>query len=77
MGVAQRRCDVRHELLTQRALFFVLESMQKKGTLSQHFVMHVVPPLGVAGVGRCQGKRGVAMWGRELTGVVLLRGIWC
>ena len=29
MGVAQRRCDVRHELLTWRALFFVLESMQK------------------------------------------------
>ena len=34
-----------HEFLTQHALF-VLESMQKKGTLSQHFVTpRVVPPL--------------------------------
>ena len=31
---------MRHELLTQRALL----SQCKKGTLSQHFVTHVVPP---------------------------------
>ena len=37
----QRRCDMRHKLLTQHALF-ILESMQKKSTLSQHFVARVV-----------------------------------
>ena len=40
----QRRCDMRHELLTQRALFCIGVNA-KKGTLSQHFVTHVVPPL--------------------------------
>ena len=40
-----RRCDMRHELLTQCALFCIGVNA-KKGTLSQHFVMHVVPPLG-------------------------------
>ena len=34
-----------HEMLTQRALFFI-DSNTKKGTLSQQFVMHVAPPLG-------------------------------
>ena len=33
-----------HELLTQRALFCIGVNA-KKGTLSQHFVIHVVPPL--------------------------------
>ena len=33
-GSPQRRCGVH------------LESMQKKGTLSQHFVTHVIPHLG-------------------------------
>ena len=32
------RCGMCHELLTQRALFV-------KGTLSQHFMTRVVPPL--------------------------------
>ena len=41
---SQRRCNMRHELLTQRALFLYW-SQYKKGTLSQHFVTHVVPPL--------------------------------
>ena len=35
-----------HELLTQRALFCIGVKCKKKGTLSQHFVTHVVPPLG-------------------------------
>ena len=35
---------MRHELLTQRALF-VLGVNAKKGPLSQHFEMHVIPPL--------------------------------
>ena len=33
-----------HELLAQRALFCIGVDA-KKGTLSQHFFMHVVPPL--------------------------------
>ena len=40
----QRRYDMRHEMLTQRARFCI-GVMAKKGTLSQHFVTHVVPPL--------------------------------
>ena len=40
----QRRYDMRHEMLTQRALFCHCANT-KRGTLSQHFVMHVVPPL--------------------------------
>ena len=40
----QRRYDMRHEMLTQRAPFCI-GAMAKKGTLSQHFVTHVVPPL--------------------------------
>ena len=46
-GFAQRRYDMRHEMLTQRAPFCI-GAMAKKGTLSQHFVTHVVPPLGFA-----------------------------
>ena len=38
---------MRHEMLTRRAPFCI-GAMAKKGTLSQHFVTHVVPPLGVA-----------------------------
>ena len=38
---------MRHEILTQRARFCI-GVMAKKGTLSQHFVTHVVPPLHVA-----------------------------
>ena len=41
---AQRRYDMRHEMLTQRALF-CHHANTKPGTLSQHFVTHVVPPL--------------------------------
>ena len=37
---------MRHELLTQRAPFCI-GVMAKKGTLSQHFMTHVVPPLDV------------------------------
>ena len=52
---------MRHEMLTQRALFchrhemltqrapFCIGMVAKKGTLSQHFVTHVVPPLEVSG----------------------------
>ena len=40
----QRRYDMRHEMLSQRAPFCI-GAMAKKGTLSQHFVTHVVPPL--------------------------------
>ena len=35
---------MRHEMLTQRALF-CHHANTKPGTLSQHFVTHVVPPL--------------------------------
>ena len=35
---------MRHEMLTQRARFCI-GAMAKKGTLSKHFVTHVVPPL--------------------------------
>ena len=35
---------MRHEMLTQCAPFCI-GAMAKKGTLSQHFVTHVVPPL--------------------------------
>ena len=34
-----------HEMLTQRAPFCIGACDGKKGTLSQHFVTHVVPPL--------------------------------
>ena len=44
----QRRCDIRHELLTHRALFCI----GKMGMLSQHFVMHVIA-CGVWLVGLC------------------------
>ena len=37
---------MRHEMLTQRALF-CHRANTKRGTLSQHFVTHVVPPLGL------------------------------
>ena len=40
----QRRYDMRHEMLTQRALF-CHRANTKRGTLTQRFVMHVVPPL--------------------------------
>ena len=43
-GCTQRRYDMCHEMLTQRAPFCI-GMMAKKGTLSQHFVTHVVPPL--------------------------------
>ena len=33
-----------HEMLTQRAPFCI-GAMAKNGTLSQHFVTHVIPPL--------------------------------
>ena len=36
---------MRHEMLTQRALF-CHRANTKRGTLSQHFVTRVVPPLG-------------------------------
>ena len=36
---------MRHELLTQHAPFCI-GAMAKKGTLSQHFMTQVVPPLG-------------------------------
>ena len=36
--------DMRHEMLTQRALFCI--DSNTKGTLSQQFVTHVAPPLG-------------------------------
>ena len=40
----QSRCDMRPELLTQRALFCI-DSNTKKGVMSQHFVTRVIPPL--------------------------------
>ena len=46
VGLMQRRYDMRHEMLTQRALF-CHHANTKPGTLSQHFVTHVVPPLGL------------------------------
>ena len=49
-GGEQRRCDRRHELLTQHALFCIGVNA-KKGMLSQHIVMRVIPPLGGGGGG--------------------------
>ena len=43
LSCTQRRYDMRHEMWTQRALF--PSRQYKKGTLSQHFMTHVVPPL--------------------------------
>ena len=37
---------MRHEMLTQHALF-CHRANTKRGMLSQHFVTHVVPPLGI------------------------------
>ena len=42
---------MRHEMLSQRAPFCI-GAMAKKGTLSQHFGTHVVPPLGGSAEGR-------------------------
>ena len=36
----------RASLIADSVCPFCMESMQKKGTMSQHFVTHVVPPLG-------------------------------
>ena len=41
-GVAQRRYDMCHEMLTQRTFFATMRNT-KRGTLSQHYVTHVVP----------------------------------
>ena len=42
---AQRRYDMRHERYADSAYLFCDHMRYKKGTLSQHFVTHVVPPL--------------------------------
>ena len=39
---------MRHKMLTQRALF-CHRANTKRGTLRQHFMTHVVPPLGRTG----------------------------
>ena len=44
-GSVQRRCNMRHELLTHRALFCI-GANAKKGTLSQHFVTRVIGSVG-------------------------------
>ena len=44
MHLGQRRYDMQHEMLTQRAIFCHCANT-KRGTLGQHFVTHVVPPL--------------------------------
>ena len=44
MTSQQRSYNMRHEMLTQRALF-CNRTNKKRGTLSQHFVTSVVPPL--------------------------------
>ena len=46
---------MRHKMLTQRAPFCI-GAMAKKGTLSQHFVTHVVPPLGKTYHVRVEGR---------------------
>ena len=46
---------MRHEMLAQRAPFCI-GAMAKKGTLSPHFVPHVVPPL------HCGCKNSVYAW---------------
>ena len=47
----QRRYDMRHEMLTQRALF-CHHANTKRGTPSQHFVTHFVPPLTLDHIGQ-------------------------
>ena len=46
-AVRQRRYDTRYKKLTQHYPFCIARD-GKKGTLSQHFVMHVAPPLAVS-----------------------------
>ena len=65
---------MRHEMLTQRAPFCI-SAMAKKGTLSQHFVTHVVPPQsGKNGDQNCSGyeeeriNKQQGKWRRELQG---------
>ena len=55
VGVTWSAEEVRHahELLTQHALFSIGVDA-KKGTLSQHFMTHIVPPL--------PGRSGVCVW---------------
>ena len=58
-----------HEMLIQRAPFCI-GAMAKKGTLSQHFVTHVVPPLGRVlikpGMGNEEMRNGeMRKWGNE------------
>jgi hypothetical protein len=48
-GMHQGRYDTCHEMLTQRNPF-CHHVNTKKGTLSQQFVTHVVPPLGMHGM---------------------------
>ena len=61
---------MRHEMLTQRALF-CHRANTKTGTLSQHFVTHVVPTLprgcpGVVGILGVEGDlEGVLVHGVE------------
>ena len=44
-GGGQRRCEMPSPIVDS-ACPFCIGVNAKKGTLSQHFVMHVVPPLG-------------------------------
>lgn len=39
----QRRYDTRHKMLTQHTRYWI-DSDARTGTLSQNFVMHVMPP---------------------------------
>ena len=55
---------MRHEMLTQRALF-CHRANTKRGTLTQHFVTHVVPPLGQHELGRGWVQRKGRGWGAE------------
>ena len=67
----QRRYDMRHEMLTQRALF-CHRANTITGTLSQHFVTHVVPP--PRGNGGEEGRRGLGGGGNGGEGRIGRRG---
>ena len=52
---------MRHEMLTQCAPFCI-GVMAKKGTLSQHFVTHVVPPLALSYESRYRAFQVACNW---------------
>ena len=66
---------MRHEMLTQRALF-CHRANTKRGTLSQRFVTHVVPPLGSLRGAKLKVKMGHGIF-QGCTQDGGSGGVWC